>query len=443
MKKFISFLMIAGLLLPVFSCQKRERQLPIAVNVQLQFEGSAFAVEGVTVTLTDAAGTATYEAETDASGLAEFLVPAGSYSASSVYKLTQDGERIAYNGTNANILVAAGLEEPFIIALLKVVSQQIIIKELYNSGCMAEDGQSAYQSDQYFVIYNNSGDPADVSNLVFGVLAPYTNASNNAYYGEDNVLAYENADWIPACGALWWFQEASVTLAPYTEMVIVVAAAINHTETNANSVDLSKADYYWMCNADLGQRYDMAKKYQVSENIPVTHYLTGKAFAMSPNGWPLDAGSPAFFVGKMPRAEAEPLCLNSDAYDVTAGAMFKCIHFPKANMVDAVEVWGKGSEETGRVRFPADVNSNYVLLTPKLGYSVYRNVDKEATEALPENAGKLVYGYTGGTEEVEGTTDPSGIDAEASMANGAHIIYSETNNSFLDFHQRKVASLKK
>ena len=62
MKKFISFLMIAGLLLPVFSCQKRERQLPIAVNVQLQFEGSAFAVEGVTVTLTDAAGTATYEA---------------------------------------------------------------------------------------------------------------------------------------------------------------------------------------------------------------------------------------------------------------------------------------------------------------------------------------------------------------------------------------------
>ena len=442
MKKFISILMIAGILLPVVSC-KKERQLPIAVGVQLQFEGQPFSVEGVTVNLTDATGTANYEAQTDANGLAEFLVPAGSYSANSVYKVTQDGERIAYNGSNANILVAAGLEEPFVITLLRVISQQIIIKELYNSGCMAEDGQSAYQSDQYFVIYNNSADPADVSNLVFGIVPPYTNASNNLFYGADNVLVYEHADWIPACGALWWFQEASVTLAPYKEMVIVVASATDHTSVNPNSVDLSKADYYWMCNQGLGMMYDMAKKYQVSENIPVTHYLTGKAFAMTPSGWPLDASSPAFFVGKMPRSEAETLCQNKDAYDVTLGSVFNCIHFPKAKMVDVVELWGKGTEETGRIRFPADVNSNYVLLTPKLGYSVYRNVDKEATEALPENAGKLVYNYAGGTEDVEGTTDPSGIDAEASIANGAHIIYSETNNSFLDFHQRKVASLKK
>ena len=41
------------------------------------------------------------------------------------------------------------------------------------------------------------------------------------------------------------------------------------------------------------------------------------------------------------------------------------------------------------------------------------------------------------------STDLSGIDAEASIANGAHIIYMDTNNSMNDFHQRKVASLKK
>ena len=77
------------------------------------------------------------------------------------------------------------------------------------------------------------------------------------------------------------------------------------------------------------------------------------------------------------------------------------------------------------------------------GYTIYRNVDKEATEALPENAGKLVYGYSGGTENENGSTDPSGIDAEASIANGAHIIYAQTNDSGKDFHQRKTASLKK
>ena len=77
------------------------------------------------------------------------------------------------------------------------------------------------------------------------------------------------------------------------------------------------------------------------------------------------------------------------------------------------------------------------------GYTIYRNVDKEATEALPENQGKLVYGYSLGTSDIGGSTDPSGIDAEASIAAGAHIIFSQTNDSGKDFHQRFKSSLKK
>lgn len=84
-------------------------------------------------------------------------------------------------------------------------------------------------------------------------------------------------------------------------------------------------------------------------------------------------------------------------------------------------------------------------MTNKQGYSIYRNVDKEATEALAENEGKLVYGYSLGTTDYQGatSTDPSTIDAEASMAAGAHIIFKDTNNSTNDFHQRAKASLKK
>ena len=55
-----------------------------------------------------------------------------------------------------------------------------------------------------------------------------------------------------------------------------------------------------------------------------------------------------------------------------------------------------------------------------------------------ENKGKLVYGYTMGVS----TGDPSGIDAEASITNGAHIIYMDTNNSSNDFHERKAFSIK-
>ena len=70
---------------------------------------------------------------------------------------------------------------------------------------------------------------------------------------------------------------------------------------------------------------------------------------------------------------------------------------------------------------------------------LYRNVDKAATEALPENEGKLVYQYALG---VDSSTDPSGIDAEASMKNGAHIIFQDTNNSTADFHERQKCSLR-
>lgn len=78
-------------------------------------------------------------------------------------------------------------------------------------------------------------------------------------------------------------------------------------------------------------------------------------------------------------------------------------------------------------------------MTPKMGYTLYRNVDKEASESLEENKGKLVYNYAGGADS---TTDPSGIDAEASLKNGARIIYKDTNNSSNDFHQRAKSSLR-
>ena len=81
--------------------------------------------------------------------------------------------------------------------------------------------------------------------------------------------------------------------------------------------------------------------------------------------------------------------------------------------------------------------------TNKQGYTIYRNVDQAATEALEGNKEKLVYSYAGGTQDIEdGSTDPSGIDAEASIKNGAVIVYQDTNNSTKDFHLRKVSSLK-
>lgn len=77
-------------------------------------------------------------------------------------------------------------------------------------------------------------------------------------------------------------------------------------------------------------------------------------------------------------------------------------------------------------------------------FDVALQAPTRAPEALAGNEGKIVYGYSLGTTDYKGaqSTDPSGIDAEASIRNGAHIVYSDTNNSSNDFHQRAKASLK-
>ena len=79
MKRLFSILMLAGILLSVFSCQRKERQVPLKIGVQLQFEGASFDVEGIAVTLSDAGGTVDYQSVTNASGYAVFEVPAGTY----------------------------------------------------------------------------------------------------------------------------------------------------------------------------------------------------------------------------------------------------------------------------------------------------------------------------------------------------------------------------
>lgn len=439
MKKYLLLLSAAALALLAISCDPKTPKA-VDITIQLMLDGAPFAQEGVEVTLDDAAGTASYPAVTDASGAVQYVVPIGSYTASATWKTAEDGIRIAYNGSNPAILVADATTTSFKIDLQKVESQQIIIKELYSGGCYNVATAKGYSNDAYVVLYNNSDVEADATDIVFTFAAPYNSYGTNKYL-TDGKLLYENDTWIPAYGAIWWFT-APVTIPAYSQIVIAIFGAIDHTKTIEESVDLSASTNYWMSNSDVAQ-YTNAK-YAVADGIPTSQYLTCSTISPS-NAWALSNSSPAFYVGRMPASDAKALCENKDAFDATLGtaAAFLTAKFPKANVVDAVDVASAANISKYFVRFSSDINTGYVALTNQKGYSVYRNVDKEATEALEENANKLVYGYAGGTEDIEGSTDPSGIDAEASIKNGAHIIFSETNDSSKDFHQRKVASLKK
>ncbi|MGM9742433.1 MAG: DUF4876 domain-containing protein [Candidatus Cryptobacteroides sp.] len=438
MKRNLIMLLAAAVIMAV-SCEKNDGPKTAEVSICLQKDGAALAVEGLTVSLRDIGGTASYEAATDAAGVALFVLPSGNYEASVSSKIVEDGNVKNFNGVNSSISVIAGTPVSFNLAVVESDASQVIIKELYVGGCPKDDGSGAYQVDNYVILYNNSDVEADASDVCFAFATPMNSYATNKYV-TDGVLMYESQGWLPAGFAIWWFQKGtSVKIAPYSQIVISIFGAIDHTATYSQSVDLSNADYAMY---DIESGFKNANNYPApSESIPQSNYLKTYLYGMG-NAWPISKIAPAFYIFR--DANCEAFAKDATNYDYTESQTLPVAKVAQDKVIDAVEVFAIGKEDSNIKRFPAKIDAGYVMFSTKLGYTLYRNVDKEATEAIEGNADKLVYNYAGGTEITNGqSTDPSGIDAEASIAKGAKIIYLDTNNSTKDFHQRAKASLRK
>ena len=429
MKKFIYILLAAAATFT--ACNKDEKAKINDVTIKVLVNGEPV-TETVEVTVTDKSTSTAYTAST-VNGTASLQLVAGIYEASAtLYK-----ESSIFNGTNSAVTVVDGGANSFTLSLAESTTSQVIIKELYFGGCMDNEGAKHYQTDRYVILYNNSPVEADASKYAFAMGCPANAHANNAYL-KDGKLSY--SDYIPAWSAVWWFQ-SDVKIAPYSQIVISITGAIDHTQTYSNSVDLSGADYVFYDPEVFSQ----ASNYPApSASIPTSNYLKTYCYAMG-SAWALSNGSPAFFVFSPEGTTASAYVTNPDNIESPSGSKSSnCAKIPVSWVKDGIEVFDNSNLQKSNKRLLDSVDAGYIGFTNKNGYTVYRNVDKEATEALAENAGKIVYNYAGGTETVEGgSTDPSGIDAEASIANGAHIIYKDTNNSKNDFHQRKVASIKK
>lgn len=444
MKKY-SLLWIFALILcaaPVFvSCSDDDGDSypTYTVNVQLVYPAGSdiTPAEGVAVTLTG--NGQTYSMVTNATGACQFIVPNGIYEASASEQRALDGFTYLLNGVKSGIAVTEqwSAADVVTIELTESKAGQIIIKELYNGGCPKNDGSGQYQFDKYAVLYNNSNSEATLENLCLGMVDPY-NANANVNNYVNGVLSYAGKGYTPAINGIWYTQGA-VTIAPGEQIVVALTGAIDHTQTYSYSVDLSEADY---CTYDIAD-YENTSYYPTpSEKISTDNWMLAYKYGKG-NAWPLSMISPAFYIFTTKGVTPEAFASNPD-YHYTGGkegnVVYCCAKVPNEWILDGIEVFSTAYLDTNQKRFTDDIDAGSVLLTNKQGHSLYRNVDKEATEALPENEGKLVYDYDLG---VDGVTDPSGIDAEASIKNGARIVYKDTNNSTNDFHERVQASLRK
>lgn len=452
MKKWIALFALAATMIGQTACtddtDDAYRTYEVAVRLETP-ELAASPLAGVEVTALGQVGTE-LKAATDASGVALFALPEDVYTFSATHKLSADGSVYTVNYTLQRTVsrqdFAGGATLSLTMApIVGAGSKQIILKEIYVGGCQKDDGSGVYQFDKYVVIYNNSDQTADIKHFCISNAGPYNaNASANNYV--DGKLVYGEEDYTPAHAYLCYLPK-NLVLEPYTSAVIALCGAIDHTATYKNSVDLSGADYVCYDPEDFwATNYHPAP----SAAIPAENYLLASKYciaAQSAMAW--SGVGPGIFI--FSTGDNDPLAYSQDAgnrYYMPGrqdNAVYAGAKIPNAWIFDAVDIYGADYVAQSLPRFSSVLESGPIAMANKQGYSIYRNVDKEATEALPENAGKLVYGYALGTTDYQGaaSTDPSGIDAEASMANGAHIVFKDTNNSSNDFHQRARASLKK
>ncbi len=442
MKKYSIWLLALGIWL-FTACT--EQQTPSSTSITMSEVAVALTgiddnLAGFDIQLRNINTGSVFVQTTDQQGIATFSVTPGIYVASTTQTRSAEGnEYFSFNGNSGQIAVQTGQTKAF-IAMKRATISRLVIKELYCGGCMSDDGTSTFNYDKCVILYNNSAETASYDNLCFGMGAPANAQATNNNYDAEGKLTYEEEGFIPVWNGIWYFP-STLTIAPYSQVVVNIHGAIDNTQTFTNSVNYANPDYYCMFDPESGynnQRYCPTP----SEVIPTSHYLKAQVFGQG-NAWPLSNSSPAIVLFQTKDIAPADFAANTANYWYDGGgssSIKRCVKVPNEWIIDAIEVFSSDYATQCVKRLTADIDAGYVWMTNKKGHSLYRNVDQQATEDLLENAGLLVYDYTLGVDE---STDPSGIDAEASIKNGAHIVYQNSNNATNDFHERQLCSLRK
>jgi hypothetical protein len=448
MKRIIG--LIFGLTLFFSACKEDPGDVYKTVSVTVQLElpnGAKDAVEGVAVKLSSTA--ASFDVVTDATGKSVFAVPVGIYEVTATQTRSNGGVSNIYNWTESKVAVtdqwgtasytggySGGVSGTIKLTATASQTSQIVIKEVFAGGTLKDDGSGTFAFDKYVVLYNNSATTANLGNMCLAMVAPFNAQATNPFYGTDGKLIYEAESWVPAVQAYWYFQK-NVVLEPGKQVVIALNNAVNNTLTYSKSINFDNSSYY--CTYDIEKFPNTSYYVTPAASIPTSNYLKTEKYATA-NAWATSTTSPGIFIfdtkGTTPAAFAADA---STTYSTSAAYISKKV--PVSWVVDGVEGYLLNNTSNQK-RFTSSIDAGFVNHLNNQGYSLYRNVDKAATEALTSNAGKLVYGYSLGTVNIGGTTDPSGINAEASTKNGARIIYMDTNNSTNDFHLRSQAALR-
>ncbi len=233
-----------------------------------------FPVEGLTVRYTNFEEDASFESQTDASGMARTKVAPGNYTIS-VFGETEDENGVTYylNGSVQNKAITADITDEqaeasndFSIAIRPAKVGPLCFSQIFYCGSTNPETSSTYFRDQFYEIYNNGDEVCYLDHLCFAQLVPaFATATLPQWPAEDglNNYVYAQTVWqLPGNGN-------DYPLKPGESFVIVQEAA-NHADHSkyGGIVDTSMAEFeVWTGNAG-----------RVNENVPDLRYAFWSGF---------------------------------------------------------------------------------------------------------------------------------------------------------------------
>ena len=325
---------------------------------------------GIDVRVEDVNTGSRYVSQTDAQGLAEFLLPNG------LYRVTLSGAsgKNIFNAS-ADRVVLSGND--YSISLDVVVSKagSLVIKEIYCGGCKKLPMEGDYQADQYIILHNNDHQVQYLDGVCFGTLSPYNSVGSNPWISESGL-----PDFLPVVQAVWQFpgDGDDFPLQPGEDAVMCLRGAIDHAAQYPLSVNLNRPDCFVCYNSTYftNTTFHPAPGNLISQDRYLAVVIkTGQA-----NAYTLSISSPAVVIFRAENTTIqEYVSIPENIIQEPGSTVDRVVKVPFDWVLDAVEVFD-GRSSANQKRLVPSLDAGYIIQSDVfLGHSLIRSVDQQAT----------------------------------------------------------------
>jgi hypothetical protein len=358
------------------SCSKDDDSVAttkLAVKVEFPTDYSDAKAEGIEVNLKNATSGIVYKAKVGSNSVAEAMVESGTYTISVESKQTvktslgsgnaqkEFTQEIIFRGLTEGVSVV-GKEFSVAVSLTpSMTSGGFIIKEAYFAG-VSTPLNKTYWKDQYIELYNNSDKELYADGLSICEVDFTTTLDVNpwAELVKDGVVV--NCIYtIPGSGK-------EVLVKP-GQSIVLANIAMDHRKENANSIDLTKANYEWYDKSSID--VDVP---EVPNLIP-NHVSSNTLWVLHQKGY---RGYLIFQEAKM----ADFITANTVKRTVSAGKdPLIRVKIPYDRIIDGVELSHPSAFK--QKALPVSVDASYTYIdASNSGLCVRRKVEKRVNERV-------------------------------------------------------------